>query len=189
MHSGIGGILGADYFHATQMSNCVNYANISGYAGVGGVAGKSGGLQVSNCINYGSVSASNGAAGGIIGSYPHDILNCSNYGTVSSASDYAGGIVGYDYCGTIHIKQCVNYGQVAGATCGGIFGSGMATQYLTIEECFNAGKVEATKTAYGITANTDIRQKGLTINCYNIGTLKAPTIYGIGNVRNYYIFI
>ena len=90
----IGGICAINY---GEISNCSNYANVTGKKGVAGIAAfldKNG--TVKNCYNVGNIYAKNHYAAGIsstLYSMTCVVENCYNVGSMSATIDYASGIV------------------------------------------------------------------------------------------------
>lgn len=213
---GIGGIVGfnstdemADEVVSAKVTNCVNYGTISGCFGssVGGIAGNSTG-EISHCVNKGDIINLGNESGGIVG-YSNsngdaygDVTNCINYADVQSER-YAGGIAGagQGVDNVYGFYNCVNYGNVTGKECGGLFtyigdinvsgcanyghvnaingdnsvqASGLCVwsgENSTVENCFNGGDVTALHTASGICQ----RLSGTFTNCYSAGTVTSQT--------------
>ena len=90
-------------------------------------------FEISNCVNYGNITSAGIVAGGIIGgtnpngtgkNYVHD---CVNYGDIKT-TQYIGGIIGIarenSHAESL-IENCVNYGNVTGTStisAGGVVG-------------------------------------------------------------------
>lgn len=147
---------------------CSNLGRISGAAFSGGIIG--GALQhntndskltVKNCANYGQISAAS-YAGGIIGECGESAFNgltvsyCYNRGDVSSVSGRSAGVIGY-----IDVKQGGSENTI--------------TSYLsmTIENCFNEGRISNSSCASGILGT--VGSGALTLRyCTNTGELDAP---------------
>ena len=141
----IGGIVGAGGGAGEDnivIANCVNYGEISAKAtnggfNLGGIAGNCHTLTITNCVNYGNVTNEVGKSslvGGLIGYLTSisktcvgKILDSANYGDVYAAPDstgnYVGGLIGKtqfnkDYGPKFYIKNCANYGALAGTYVG-----------------------------------------------------------------------
>ena len=128
----------------------------------------------------GSISATGGAVGGIVGRVENKnnksilIENCKNFVSLTSTSssnvDGFGGIVGMrDELGyEIRISRCANYADISGrnvSAAGGIFGQQEENVY--IDQCFNAGKIDANSAVGGILGRVF---DGTTVeNCFNMG--------------------
>lgn len=128
----------------------------------------------------GSITSSGGAVGGIIGQVENKnnksilIENCQNFlpltSTATSNVDGFGGIVGLrDELGyEIRVSRCANYADISGrniSAAGGIFGQQEENVY--IDQCFNAGKIDANSAVGGILGRVF---EGTTVeNCFNMG--------------------
>ena len=168
---GAGGIVGCG---GSTITNCTNWADITGPGAVGGIAGGSKATgTVSGCNNYGKVTGVNDGfgSGGIVGWLLKPISNCVNYGDVSG-TNRVGGVCGYT---TATVTDCVNNGAVSGTnTTGGIAGS--TTKAIT--NCYNYGAVNATSwNIGGIVGSTDANIS----DCTNYGdiTSTADCVGGI----------
>lgn len=141
----IGGIVGSGGGAGEDnivIANCINYGEISarstngGYY-IGGIVGTGHTLTITNCVNYGNVTNETGKSsfvGGLIGYLSSisktcvgKILDSANYGDVYSAPDSTGNNVGgligktqfnKDYGPQFYIKNCANYGALAGTYVG-----------------------------------------------------------------------
>ncbi len=123
----VGGIAG--YASGSVIENCTNELDITSSTNrVGGIIGYGTATTVSVCNNNGNITGTSSSSyvGGIAG---YVLTNSSieksmNTGTVSTASATAntGGIAGYGTGSTVHIKSCLNIGQVTGGYAGGIVG-------------------------------------------------------------------
>lgn len=128
----------------------------------------------------GSITTVGGAVGGILGRVENSknksvlIENCKNFlsltSTATSNVDGFGGIVGLrDELGyEIKISRCANYADISGrniSAAGGIFGQQEENVY--IDQCFNAGKIDANSAVGGILGRVF---EGTTVeNCFNMG--------------------
>lgn len=157
----VGGVIG--YLHTDTDQNDVGQIILSGITGL-----------------TGSITASGGAVGGIVGRVENKnnksilIENCQNYlnltSTASSNVDGFGGIAGLrDERGyEIRISRCANYGNISGrnvSAAGGIFGQQEENVY--INECFNAGKIDANSAVGGILGR--VFEHAAVDNCFNMG--------------------
>lgn len=187
----VGGIV-AYLFADGSVQDCsnsadINVSTVSVRATAGGIVGdmiSSG--TISGCVNSGdiySISRDYEAfAGGIAGeiNYSTQIMNCANSGYISSHStfgvDLSGGIAGFSnaYYG-LSINTCYNIGRIdAGDMAGGIIGKAYKT---SIANCFNAGYISGGAEKGGIAgygANTSFSVR----NCYNMGSIYPSGIYG-----------
>ena len=167
---------------SSSLSNCVNFANISGCIRTGGVVGNvnSSFNDLSNLKNYGTVSGYN-SVGGIIGKIEStpNILNCNNYGNIvlieNSTPQYSGGIIGFSE-NNINVKFCSNYGNITGYNnTAGILAFGT---YNEISECSNSGNISTYEAAGGVT----VLNNELIKNCYSSGNIiKLGNNYPVGN--------
>ena len=131
----IGGLIG-DLIGSCSITDCSNYASISGTGVSGG--GTTGGIlgvantgttlnEFSGNINYGSVSGPH--VGGLIGyiAITATLSVCTNYGDISGTTQYCGGIVGQT-TKQITIDGCVSRGEIINENGGGKYvGSGSVT--------------------------------------------------------------
>ncbi len=102
-----------------NISECENYASITGPGAVGGITG-----------NY------SGALGGLVSS---SLIDCANYGNISA--DFAGGIVG-EVQTSGQILKSANFGDISGQTAaGGIIS--VSSNGGSISNCYNTGDVFA----------------------------------------------
>ena len=113
---------------------------------------------IKDCVNYAEITSQAIRGGGVIGETTITngqalVENCANYGNLN-VSGINGGIVGE---GSIHIKNCCNYGAIIttydGPTAaGGI--AGQTTNTSVIEDCINheSGEIIA-NAAGGIVGN------------------------------------
>lgn len=120
----VGGILGS--------MSIINYSDVTNF-------------EISNCINYAQISANSEYAGGIAGQMllngntKAKVLNCTNYGEITAVGNYVGGIAG----NSNYISSCSNYGNINVAIStthydiyvGGVAGSG------EINSCKNYGNL------------------------------------------------
>lgn len=159
-----------------EISNCVNYANITGTSMAGGFIGwdSAKSSTVSNCVNYGEITyiptaISYGGAGGIFGWTPSGTIdNCINYGKVNEG----GGFVGCS--GGTTITNCTNYGE---ATAGMI--SWVRTGLNTILNCSNYGNcVSGLVSGFSGAAWNDNSLHLVIKNSYNVGTVSEAGILG-----------
>jgi hypothetical protein len=165
-----------------SITNCINYANVSGNNAGGIVGSSSGRLNITNCINYGSVSGN--YAGGIVGSnsISSNITNCFNIGIVSS--NYAGGIVGgyfgFNTSSTCAISGCYSTSEISGSNSGGIVGADVGynnasfNPVVNITNSYSLGAIATT--CGGICGGTDgsvyTNSPTITItNCYSFGAI------------------
>lgn len=181
-----------------KITNCKNYANVTGYNMVGGISAYSvSKFTISNCNNYGTINMTGNAwqysgAGGIIGYISQEsvIQNCVNEGAVIGNYTRAGiigssnsvniincinkgktasGIIGWAW-GTISIINCYNIGECTNGIVDSFRGASWdSTLILNIKNCYNLGKV----TNSGIVGEQGSYCNSITLNienCYNSGT-------------------
>ncbi len=106
-----------------------------------GISSGEGNPNISNCINYADITGYN-MVGGIVDWCNVEIIDCKNYGTITrtgAAYAYAssGGIIGFASSGKV--ERCINYGDVSD---GGIVGGGTNTS-LTVVSCGNYGRASS----------------------------------------------
>lgn len=181
-----------------KITNCKNYANVTGYNMVGGISAISfSKFTISNCTNYGTINITGvsygyAGAGGIMGSIGHEsiIQNCVNEGAVIGNYTRAGiigssngvniincinkgktasGIIGWA-SGVISIVNCYNIGECTDGIVNSFRGAAWdSTLILNIKNCYNLGKV----TNSGIVGEQGNLCNSITLNienCYNSGT-------------------
>ena len=201
----VGGIIGYNDAINSSIKQCENYGTITitgskwVYAGIGGIVGTGNSKsEIEDCKNYGKVGTevSTIYTGGIIGTINQlmGIYGCSNYGEVISNSN-TGGIIGLYRVGKkIELYNNRNEGNLVGAEVGGIIGRCDLPAYdaigsIYIQNCYNIGKVEATRAVGGIVGNIGgYAYEDLKVylnNCYNSGELSGNTIGGVvGGINN-----
>lgn len=193
----VGGIVGIKT--STTIEYCYNYEEISATSSlVGGIAGLSSGGEISKCGNSGKIYIPNGGyygAGGIAGRLGSDIEEsiiklCYNTGEIYSLAEalngrQTGGIVGNsDSKGTQkkEIISCYNLGYVHGiGNIGGIVGYAKG---ITIQNCYNAGKLEVEDGKTGVLGGVValLVTEGVINDLSNNYWLSdCGAIYGIGN--------
>ncbi|MBP5710779.1 MAG: hypothetical protein J6W84_07380, partial [Bacteroidales bacterium] len=186
----IGGIVAFVGSNDFTISNCKNYATVTGSYYVGGIIGdmnsysssENSQFYISQCENYGKISGQFDVAGIVGYSYADNITidNCTNNGDILSANSdgYVGGIAGYaDVNDTCIITNCQNNGNIWGDDyyMGGIIG--YADGHNIIDNCTNTGEVKN----YDGIANYDDYVGGIAgyiygyqsvvSNCTNIGDI------------------
>ena len=165
----------------SNITNCKNYANITGYNMVGGICAYPGtnGI-IANCINYGDIKITGkdyqyGGAGGIIGCLGYNrnvvIENCINEGNLIGDITKAG-IVGHSNGGKI--ISCINKGNGGDA---GIC-SWTASQTTNIINCYNLGKSYNGIVKDFRGASWDGILELNIKNCYNLGKVTNSGIVG-----------
>ena len=169
-------------YSGANITNCTNYATITGSAG--NVAGIVGCVTVNckgvkNCNNYGTISNTSWNTGGVVGLADTVVSNCNNYGSVSTTTDCVGGVVG-----TTHspIVNCNNYGSVNGKlNVGGI----VFSSNNSIANCINYGTVSTTTTASTATQVGGIAATSAEISsCINYGKVSGYRyVAGIAGVN------
>ena len=137
-----GGIVGLN----SAIRHSINYGDITAGIYAGGIgAYSSSGDEISNCINYGNITSYGRCAGGIAAYSVVRISSCINYGDIQGAGEYLGGIIGQDYSAAV--TNVANFGNVTltaalsvNACVGGIAGTSSNIQYA-----YNYGNVETSK--------------------------------------------
>ncbi|NDW13721.1 hypothetical protein D0T50_12585 [Bacteroides sp. 214] len=117
-YDGLGGIVGqfSGSNDKGSISNCKNYATVTGINAidgrVGGILGGMGVGKISDCVNYGKVDAIAGV-GGILGDLSYDdstLERNENHGTIGNANaTQVGGIVGFADTYTITFNGNVSH--------------------------------------------------------------------------------
>lgn len=188
----VGGIMGMSM--ATQITNCANngevniydvFGNLGTMRGyTGGIIGYNGtGSEMSQCVNNGSITGKSNntswnkvkCVGGIAGfndsiSNSCFITDCQNFGPVNglSISAYTGGITGSNRG---RVLTSDNYGEIAGASAGGICGW-LDQSGAQISNCNNYQKVTGIYISNSIGGIVAITSTGtITENCVNIGAV------------------
>ena len=208
------------------IENTTNNINISCAGSCGGIVHRVNGLPEStsynlilrNVINNGNISetASLSGTGGIIGytysSYAkvlaENVINNGNFtfDYDTSSDRYGqnggglGGSFGYLSINEVTVKNSSNTGNVTGfnsvGEIGGIIGNLASFNKLTVEDCYNSGKVIASIVvdnrssltgAAGIIGSAYGRDATISIkNCYNTGDINSPnSIYAAGILGNF----
>ena len=186
---------------AANISECENYASITGPGAVGGITGNYsgalGGLVSSSlvdCANYGNISAD--FAGGIVGEVQTSgqILKSANFGNISGQTA-AGGIISVSSNGG-SISNCYNKGDIllmnesflngqtvntpvfaggiAGVTGYGTYDEeefGNAVYATKISNCYNRGEVVSLVGAGGIVGGNGMAYQSQILNCFNVGEI------------------
>lgn len=175
----------------TVISNCKNYATISGAAPAGIVSRLYNTTSVSNkiinCYNFGVIdgknSTSSGKAGGIVAitksGSSSEISNCHNYGIVETYDFNAGGIIGYINPGCT-ITGCTNNATVSNndaispislISAGGIVGwvADTSPKTISVSDCKNVGQILSDVCAGGIAGR--ISNQTTIDNCTNDGVV------------------
>ncbi len=161
-----GGIAG--YVAAGTVTNCTNYASVSGVNGTAGIIGQVQGIVVTSCKNYGEITCS-GYSGALIGQVDTSYANiddCHNYGDVTGSSINVGGMVGYynakalnssstdtDAATSNYLTNCSNSGSIysTGDCVAGLVGSfrPQTSGYTYVKGCSNSGAIESTTSYVG----------------------------------------
>ena len=154
-----------------QITNCSNYATITGTGGnIGGITGYAYNevLGLVNCQNYGAVNGQSWNNGGIAGFAETNVSDCLNFGEVSSTIDCVAGIAGTS---NKTIKNCINFGDLSGqARVAGI----VYDSNNDVINCKNYGNITGQWDNGGIVSLA----KGMVINCENYGTVNGTSQIG-----------
>ncbi len=190
----VGGVVGMITSAGGTVTNCTNYATVTGpdYCSAGGIIGHNTGVAtIENCANYGEIKggnlyASNIGIGGIIGRIAKggtQVTNCRNYGKVSgtnatgsTTSNGIGGVAGF-VGGSSILTNVHNEGAVSGPRAvGGIIGGTSAT--ITVNDADNSGAVTATDSYIGgIVGYVNGTGNALT-DCTNTGNVTGAKCVG-----------
>lgn len=190
----VGGIVGMITSAGGTVTNCTNYATVTGpdYCSVGGIVGHNTGVAtIENCANYGEIKggnlySSNIGIGGIIGRIAKggtQVTNCHNYGKVSgtNATDSAtsngiGGVAGF-IGGSSILTNVSNEGAISGPRAvGGIIGGTSAT--ITVNDADNSGAVTATESYIGGIVGYVNGTDNVLTNCTNTGNITGVKCVG-----------
>ena len=141
---------------STTVTNVTVHGTVKGAESVGGIVGiiAGGACTITNCTNYADLTGDAYGAGGIVGDNNgagYTITGCANYGEISG--QYAGGIIGYtrSVSGPTIIENCYNYGNLSGEQeAGGIAGGNVGT----IENCYTLSTVTIALAGVPQAANT-----------------------------------
>ena len=174
--AGVVGYLGG------SISNCTNYASITGNTDTtkydGNVAGVVGEVTkncpvFTDCVNYGNIYGRGWNYGGVVGLSSTVVKNCKNFGDVHTMTDCVGGVVG---ASRSSIVLCENYGSVTAdiSMAGGIVNEAQSM----VADCINYGTVYAKYSAGGVVAQS----KGMIENCINNGVVTAGATGAAGIV-------
>jgi hypothetical protein len=194
-NSGVGGIAGNA--SNTTVTNCHVKGSVQSNAGsnnnVGGIVGKGSAVKITGCVNAAGISSTVDTSylGGIVGyvnatskdkiSY---VSSCLNQGTISGCAFYAAGIAG-NIEGGCTIENCASVANISSsntkayAACmaGRVNNSAKTTDTtlaLVINNCYAAGSLDATSTAYlvglyqsgVITTTNDYYESGIALKAY-----------------------
>lgn len=148
----------------------------------------SGAPAVRNLIVRGYISA-NRSVGGVVGKIGRTasgalIENCANYASVNNTDAKGiGGIVGAAWNGGA-IRNCFNAGSISSTyrcPAGGIAGS----NEITIENCYNIGRVTAAEPSYEMAIGTNNGGAASVTNCYWLeNTAAGGGYYSAGSTAN-----
>lgn len=190
----VGGIVGLITKDGGTVTDCTNYATVTGpdYCSVGGIVGHNTGVAtIENCANYGEIKggnlySSNIGIGGIIGRIAKggtQVTDCHNYGKVSgtnatgsATSNGIGGVAGF-IGGSSILTNVSNEGAISGPRAvGGIIGGTSAT--ITVNDANNSGAVTATESYIGgIVGYINGTDNTLT-DCTNTGNITGVKCIG-----------
>ena len=165
----------------TNISNCVNYAKISGPTAPCGIGYSN--AVYSGCYNYGNINYTgdaNGEANGI-SSQAVSVVDCHNYGTITAP--YASGIGGRN---AEYIYACHNEGEIKASYAGG--GITANASCLDFKACYNVGSVTGSYFAGGIigyvsNGSSENPKNYFITSCYNSGTITSG--YAFADYMNY----
>lgn len=190
----VGGIVGMITSAGGNVTNCTNYATVTGpdYCSVGGIVGHNTGVAtIENCANYGEIKggnlySSNIGIGGIIGRIAKggtQVTNCHNYGKVSgtnatgsATSNGIGGVAGF-IGGSSILTNVSNEGAISGPRAvGGIIGGTSAT--ITVNDADNSGVVTATESYIGGIVGYVNGTGNVLTDCTNTGNITGVKCVG-----------
>lgn len=183
------------------ITGCYNTTAIGGVSYTGGIycyGASSTKVEMTDCHNYATVtgnSASGAYTGGLGAAYfgnGSTYTDCSNSGTINSGSSRAGGLFStysgskstFTSSGGVTITRCYNTGDIvsAGSHTGGLLG--YQYLYTTIDSCYNTGDVSGTLYVGGITGYISGEGGSSISNTYNSGDVTGTNYY-IGGLFGY----
>lgn len=180
--TGVAGGISGSAGEVSEITNCINTANIHGVSLVGGITGSAKGI-ISDCKNVGEIYSTTSYVGGIVGKTESTVLNCLNTGVVQG-TQYVGGI-----CGRISsdISNAKNYGEIyaSASYAGGITGyvsGGSSDKKIVLDKCVNYGKMYVNDLSAGIVGAAVAYIK--IENAYNYGNIIAESD-NIGGIIGY----
>lgn len=177
----VAGIVGINEGEVTECTNygTVRQKNHSQEIGeAGGIAAQNKIGTISDCYNYANISGEDKNIGGIAAATSGTITRCGNSGSVTGLAN-VGGVAGlYNGNREYSISECFNQGTVNGngrtikaQGIGGILGSTGESYRVPIENCYNTGNIRATKATQYLGGIAGIIYKGSVSNCYNAGNV------------------
>lgn len=114
----------------------------------GGIVGFKSAGLIENCINYADITSLDGNGGGIVGSNGSDLKDCYNYGNI--AGEYCMGGIAASNKGLV--SGCSNYGTVTSTTIrllSSYTGGIAGYNGGTVDNCINNGNVSSGKAFVG----------------------------------------
>ena len=184
------GAIAGECLQGARISDCINYANITGHTAVGGISG--GCTKVEKCKNYGKITLTGsswdyGGAGGINGmmsggeNTEYIVNDCTNYGDIQGYYN-VGGIVGCSSTGSAILNNCKNTGRIncinqTRASAGGILGW-QRYGNLKIVNSYNTGEIVGNYMQGGIIGRASGPSWDTEIitsinNCWSIGSINS----------------
>lgn len=160
------------------MTSCVNKGKVSAASlYLGGLAATCRGT-IRDSHNESPLETTYGHFGGVVANVRDSavIENCYNQADLTGAGNMGGviGSGGDKFTGII--KNCYNSGKISGQGTIGGFAGDLGTGY-TIEDCYNTGDVESSKSTDngGFVGKIDADEDypSLIVRCYNTGDVKA----------------
>lgn len=179
--TGAGGVgaIASEAQGQSSITNCKNYASVTGTSNVGGMLGYAKDIYITDCYNGGSISGTT-SVGGIAGTLSANtrITNCSNEGSLTDTGNYTGGIVGSESATSI-ITNCYNNATIdkGRAYTGGIVGQLSVSG--KIDGCYNNGAITA---LYNDLGGIVGKTSGEVVNCYNLQPVTATGKTSTGGI-------
>ncbi len=176
--AGIVGINEGDVVGCTNYGTIRQKNNAQEVGEAGGIAAQNKLGTISDCYNYANVSGEDKNIGGIAATTSGVITKCGNNGSVTGLAN-VGGIVGlYNGNREYSISECFNQGNINGngrtikaVGIGGILGSTGEGYKVPIDNCYNTGNIRATKATQYLGGIAGVIYKGTILNCYNAGNV------------------
>lgn len=191
-----------------QISDCVNYGDITAGYNAGGVTGygsiySNNDLVITRCYNSGHIKG--GCAGGVAAvvaseySFPY-VTECGNVGRVEGtggSDNSVGGVIGRFNYRQAYLTSCANHGEVSGAdqyAVGGVvgdFGTRSGPNFGKVSQCMNSGRVSASASSthiggvVGHMHSSDLSYNNEIMDCYNTGDIPSDQKDDTGGILGY----
>lgn len=161
------------------ISDCSNYAEVSGKYSIGGVVGYLYYSNMNACMNYAAVKSSSNCTGGIVGRlFYSKVYNCANSGKVTGWMQL-GGIAGWILSGGT-VENCYNIGEISilNYTNAGIIGGIAGENEGTLANCVGVGVFSGNTAGRSAFGGIVGENSGSVSNCYGVSTSGAADAVG-----------